>query len=349
MLLGKPAPQVGREPQLAMPAAILQASVDESRAGAALVVSPPGVGKTRLLHEFLRTAASQRDLDILMCRGEPMRSASPLGIAEQLLRRAAGVLASDSPSSRAARLASLVTHEFEASDSPRMIEFLGEICGVPTSSQAASPALRAARQESSLMADAVREAWIDWLTRRAARRPVVLVVDDVHWADAASIGLIEAALRACEARPLFFLGGARSGQASVLSERLRARGLVEVSLPPLSGPASERLVRGALGAGADDALVRGLARRSAGHPFHLEELVRAVATGQGPDALPDSVLGMVQARFDENSTPGRGGCCVPGACSAKPSGPEASGPSSATTSPSPGRRARCSRSSSTAR
>ncbi len=302
MLLGKPAPCVGREPQLAMLGAVLQASVDESRAGAALLVSPPGVGKTRLLHEFLRTAASERDLDILLACGEPMRSASPYGIAEQLLRRAAGALASDSPSSRAAKLASFVTQQFEASDAPRMIEFLGEICGIPTASQDASPALRAARQEPSLMADAVREAWIDWIMRRAALRPVLLVVDDLHWADAASVGLIEAGLRAGEARPIFFLGAARSGPASSLSERLRARGLVEVSLPPLSGPASERLVRGALGAGADDALVRSLSKRSAGHPFHLEELVRAVATGQGAGALPDSVLGMVQARFDDLDT-----------------------------------------------
>jgi tetratricopeptide (TPR) repeat protein len=71
-----------------------------------------------------------------------------------------------------------------------------------------------------------------------------------------------------------------------------------VALAPLSTRAAERLVRGALGAAADDALVAALVRRAAGHPFHLEELVRAVASGHGADALPDSVLGMVQARLD---------------------------------------------------
>ncbi len=149
------------------------------------------------------------------------------------------------------------------------------------------------------MADLVREAWTDVDRGRGRREAVVLVVEDLHWADAASVRLVEGALEALEDRPLCFLATARANASLPLSERFRARGLVSVTLAPLAKAAQERLVRAVLGDAADDAIVRELMRRGSGHPFHLEELARAVVERRGPDALLDSVLGMVQARLDD--------------------------------------------------
>ena len=75
------------------------------------------------------------------------------------------------------------------------------------------------------------------------------------------------------------------------------RGAQELRLGPLTPSASERLVRAALGAAADDAVVQRIVARAEGNAFYIEELVRAVAEGAG-EALPDTVLGMVQARLD---------------------------------------------------
>jgi eukaryotic-like serine/threonine-protein kinase len=300
MLLGKPAPCVGRESQLAMLAALLESSITESRAGAALVTSAPGFGKTRLLHELLRTSIGHRDdVDVLFGDGDPIRTGSAFGIAGGVLKRAAGVLDSDVAAVRATKLEALVARDFPGSTSRRREEVLGEICGILTPADRASPALRAARADVSVMADSIREAWIEWIGARTARGVVVLVIEDLHWVDSTSIRLIEAALGALEDRPVFWFATTRPGGAGMISEVVRARGLVEVNLAPLSKQASERLVRGALGANVDPNLVTDLVRRAGGHPFHLEELVRAVAAGSGSDALPDSVLGMVQARLDD--------------------------------------------------
>jgi tetratricopeptide (TPR) repeat protein len=304
-LLGKPAACVGREQQLAMLAAMLGSSTDESRAGSAFISAPAGLGKTHLVHTFLRrTRASRPEVDILFANGDSTREGALFDVAGEMVKRAAGILGSDTTEERATKLAALVAGE-AAEDAQRLVEFLGEISGVQTSPADASPALHAARTDRVVMADAVRAAYRVWLTLRASHATVLLVVEDVHWADAASMRLLEEVLTALEDRPIFLLATGRPEAASMLSEGFRARGLVDFTLPPLSLQASERLVRGALGKEASAEVVRVLAHRAAGHPFHLEELVRAVSKGEGPDALPDSVLGMVQARLDGLGAPTR--------------------------------------------
>jgi tetratricopeptide (TPR) repeat protein len=70
-----------------------------------------------------------------------------------------------------------------------------------------------------------------------------------------------------------------------------------IRLAPLSKRASEKLVREALGPGVPDLLIEQLIARADGNAFYLEELIRATAAGRH-EALPDSVIGMVQARLD---------------------------------------------------
>ncbi|HEX3344826.1 MAG TPA: AAA family ATPase, partial [Polyangiaceae bacterium] len=268
-LLGKPAACVGRDAQLATLGATLGACEAEGRACVVLVTAAPGLGKTRLVHEWLRAAVTPRpDVDLLYAQGDPIRASSPFGLCARMVKRAAGLLDSDPPEVQRRKIETLVARDFAGPEAGRLSEMLGEICGAPAPPAEASPALRAARADVSIMADAVREAWRSWMSARAARSTVVVLVEDLHWADAASLLLLEAALDALEDRPVFALATTRPSGRGQFAERFRDRGLVEVTLGPLSPAASERLVRQALGAGVDAAAVRSLARRAAGHPFH---------------------------------------------------------------------------------
>ena len=297
-LLGKPSPYVGREQVQGVVWSSLAAAMDEARACVALITAPPGLGKSRLLHETVATATAERqDLDVLFATTDPIRAGTPFGLAAQIVRRAAGILERDDAPARQRKLAALVEHG-AGRDARRFGEMLGEICGVVATREDASPALRAARSDPSIMGDAIREAWIAWLDARSARAPVLLVIEDLHWADAPSVQLVEAALRALSERPLAVLATARPEAHALFPGAFRERGLIEVNLTPLSPRACERLVREALGASADEKLVKALARRAGGHPLYLEELVRASAAGCSEDALPDSILTTVQARLD---------------------------------------------------
>ncbi|WP_437671285.1 hypothetical protein [Sorangium sp. So ce131] len=103
-------------------------------------------------------------------------------------------------------------------------------------------------------------------------------------------------LRSLSDRPLVVLALARPEIAERFPRLWSERALVEVRLGELSRRAGERLVRAVAGGGiADDAVAR-IVARAAGNVLYLEELVRAEVSGRG-DALPETVLAMVQARL----------------------------------------------------
>ena len=74
------------------------------------------------------------------------------------------------------------------------VAFLGEIAGIPFPDENL-PQLRAARLDARLMADQTQAAWVDWLEAETAHRPVLLLLEDLHWGDGPSVQYTDAALR----------------------------------------------------------------------------------------------------------------------------------------------------------
>jgi len=147
-------------------------------------------------------------------------------------------------------------------------------------------------------ADAVREAFVDWVGSVLAARPLMIVIEDAHWVDGASLRLLEAALSAHAERSVFVVASARPEARDALTSAFNRGGFQELSLGPIPRRAAEGLVRERV-KGANDEVVRTVVERAAGHALYLEELVRAVAAGQAVDVLPDTVLGVIQLRLDE--------------------------------------------------
>src|SRR6185369_10177355 len=167
--------------------------------------------------------------------------------------------------------------------------FLGELSGVPFPDDD-DMALRAARDNAMLMGDAMRAAWEAWLERECVAHPVLLVLEDLHWADAASVRLIDSTLRNLRDLPLMVLVLARPEVTTQFPGLWAERDVQTIKLGPLSRRAAEQLVADALGPGAKPAAVARIIERAGGNPFYLEELIRAVAGGRD-DVFPDSVLG----------------------------------------------------------
>ena len=298
-LLGRPARCFGRERELAALAASLDECKRDSTARAVLITAPAALGKTRLVHELLNTGVAARDdVEVLYARCDALRAGSPFGVVAEVLLRAAFVDDSASAEARARSLVAMVERSFEGREARRMHEFLGELMAIPTPQSEASAELRAARLDSRLMGDAVREAWARWLAVRCDRGPVLLVIEDLHWADRPSLRLLDAALAACGSRPLMVLATARPELRRASPQLFRAHRLIELELRALDDESARQLVRTTLGDSIGDAEIAAIVARATGHPFHLEELVRAIAEGRGAAALPDSILGMLQARLD---------------------------------------------------
>jgi DNA-binding CsgD family transcriptional regulator/tetratricopeptide (TPR) repeat protein len=148
------------------------------------------------------------------------------------------------------------------------------------------------------------QAWlftrlVTWLEELTATRPVVLVVEDLHWADESTRDVLDFLLRSLRREPVFVLGTYRDDELhgrhpvrSLLAELARLPGPARAATVELrrfdAGEAREQ-IEGILGGAADDELVGTVFARSGGNAFLVEELV-AVAGSELPATLRDILL-----------------------------------------------------------
>jgi predicted ATPase len=177
----------------------------------------------------------------------------------------------------------------------QVAEFLGEMAGTPFSEDD-NVLLRAARQNAKLMGDQMQAAWVELVRAECRVRPLVLVLEDLHWGDRPTVEYVDAALRLLEGERLMVLALARPEVREAFPDLWTKRALTDLRLTALSRKTCEKLVSEALG-GLDAEDVARIVDRSGGNAFFLEELVRAAADGH-VGGVPETVLAMTQSRLE---------------------------------------------------
>jgi tetratricopeptide (TPR) repeat protein len=295
LLLGKPTACVGRERELTTLDALYSECKDELVARAVLVLGPPGSGKSRLRHEFLRRLENRSAQGIVLIgRGDPMKVKAAYGMLGEALRKRLHLREGQELSEQRARIRQGVAAALPASDALRVTVFIGEICGVPFPDEE-SPQLRAARQDPRIMSDQVERAWLDGLQLLRTDEPLLLILEDLHWGDALTVRLVEAALRRLRDHAFMVLALARP-EVLELYPNLWSGVVQPLPMHPLPRKASERLVRQILGPEVSTTQLSHLVEQSAGNPLFLEELIRA-AVERKTGELPETVTAMIQARI----------------------------------------------------
>ena len=296
-LLGRQTPYVGRERELRMLSDLVTATFDGERgAQAAIVTAAAGMGKTRLRHELVKKLRAARpEVAIGIGRADAMSAGSAFFAVGSALRNALGLAADEAGEAGRARVVEQIAPYVAADERRRVASFLGEITGVPFSSED-DPELAAARTNGARMAEEVSRAFVDFLRGVCADHPVLLVLEDLHWGDAASVRLVDDALRELAERPFVVLALGRPEMDDAFPDLWCRREVQSVRLGALARRAAEDLVRLSLGGSLPQEDVARVVEQAGGNAFYLEELIRALAEGRG-DALPETVLGMVEARL----------------------------------------------------
>ena len=296
-LLGIAVPCLGRDRELLTLDATLEEVEGERIARALIVIADAGVGKSRLRREWLhRVRERGDDVTTWIARADPLDSRAPHGLLGQAVRRALAI-ADDAPAAtKQARLRSHLAGILgDVAALERVFPFACEIIGAPIDAPPASP-LAAARGDRALMAEHIREAFEEWIIAEC-KRPLLIVLDDAHWSDAATLRLLDAALKATADHPLLVAVFARPPLRAAHPTLFADRRVQELRLEELSKRSSDRLARSILGAKVPQETIDRVVALSNGNAFFLEELVRAVAEGKDAQ-LPDSVLSVVEARLE---------------------------------------------------
>ena len=282
-LLGHSTPFVGRERELASLEGIVAESLAEHASRIAVVLADAGLGKSRLRAEVVaRLRAANPNLEVWNVSGDPRAVESPFALLRALLS-AVFRLQTGEPSADARR--KIATRLGLHAD-----PFICELLGVSDPEEKDIKVL-AARSSPQTMADQTYIALERFVEAEASDHPLVVVIDDAHWADEASCAAVERLARSIIERPFVTLVFARQE----LEDSSRFEGAhLELRLSPLSARSAERVVRAALPK-VSDADAQAIIARASGNAFFLEELVRAHAQG---GAHTHTVVTALQARIE---------------------------------------------------
>lgn len=295
--LGREIPCVGREREIGNLEGLYSECVEESTPQVMILLGAAGVGKSRIAYEFLSRIQRRGDpLALLVGRTDPIRADVSLGLVGQALREAVGIKGIEPEEVQQQRLYAHVLRLFPKENAGNIAAFLGEIAGVPFPDEHL-PQLKAARQDARLMADQTLAAWVDWLEAESAEHPVIIIFEDLHWGDRASVAYVDAALRVLRDRPLFVLALGRPEADIRFPALWRERYAQRIILGPLGHRAVDALIE-AFGVTLTPAQRKWVIERGQGNPYYLEELLYSLHENPDESKIPNTVVGMVQMRFD---------------------------------------------------
>ncbi|HET6791859.1 MAG TPA: adenylate/guanylate cyclase domain-containing protein [Actinomycetota bacterium] len=307
---GLHAPMVGRDEELSLLRTMFRRTATEGRPNLVTLYGDAGVGKSRLTSEFV-LRAEREGAAVVRGRCLPYGEGITYWPLAEILKGFAGVLDSDAPGLALEKIRKagheLLTGEV-TSDPGRATAALAYTMNV------ADPEFDLGTMEPREVRQEVHAGWRSFFSALAAEAPLVVIVEDIHWADPALLDLLDESaervvgpvLFVCPSRPDLTAtrpawGGGRRNHSSI-------------ALDPLTPEQADQLVHELLT--IDDlppSVHARILERAEGNPFFLEEIVRQlideghlVHEGDRWRALdeieqvviPDTVQAVLAARFD---------------------------------------------------
>jgi class 3 adenylate cyclase/tetratricopeptide (TPR) repeat protein len=275
------APLIGRESELGLLANTFDRTIRDRRAHVITIYGEPGVGKSRLGREFV---GSLEGATVLPGRCLPYGEGITYWPLAEMVKSAAGI-ADDDPVKEAIEKLRACCEDDAVAD------LLGLASGV----------LDAVEEDRS--AQEIAWAAREWADLLAGVQPLVLVFEDIHWAEEPLLELIEHLATWVRESPLLLLCLARPELLDIRpgwgGGRMRA---TAIELEPLRPDESEQLLSALLPQdGLPAEARRDLLEKTEGNPLFVEETIRMLVESDGgyvPERIPDTLQALIAARID---------------------------------------------------
>jgi class 3 adenylate cyclase len=296
-------PFVGRAEEASLLRAAFRRCLGEPSVQLVTVLGDPGVGKSRLIAEFADDLDAQPEI-VRWRQGRCLPYGDGVGFwpLSEIVKAEAGILESDGPTETQAKLArSVETAVEDPTERDWMIARLAPLAGVGEVASSGD------RSETFT-------AWRRYFEALAGQHPLVLVFEDLHWADGALLEFVDHVVDWSSGLPMLLLCAARPE----LYDRRPGWGggkknAATIALPPLNDPETAMLISGLL----DEAVLpaetqRALLERAGGNPLYTEEFVRMLTdrgilerggrtlrlADDGEIPVPETVQAIIGARLD---------------------------------------------------
>jgi class 3 adenylate cyclase/tetratricopeptide (TPR) repeat protein len=309
---GLTSPLVGRETELDLMRTRIQA-LNAGVGAFVAVLGEAGLGKTSLLAETRKQV--REDAHVNWLEGHALSYAQSVSYFawRQVIRQSIGARENDSPSEVRAKL-----------------QYVCSCCSLPGGDTAFLETMLAVESEQSLkevsgfqgeaLVLRMNEAMRGYICGLAQEAPLVIVLDDLHWMDAASMGLFSSLIDLIDENPILFIGMSRPEREAAswnFIEQARQQlkdGFHQIILEPLPPEMTNTLLINLLGLQEmPPEIFQLIMEKAEGNPFFVEELIRSLietkqivrqnshweVAGQITKvSLPNTLTGVLGARID---------------------------------------------------
>ena len=279
-------PFVGRDVEMTKLLKPLE-DIKQGMGGVVSITGPTGIGKTRLVDEALRKVGT--DVYVAEVRAEPYGAASPYRPFRDEVRRMLSIDRGTNEEMSDALLATL--REFAPAFVP-YAPLIGDVAHIDIPDTPETEKIDAQFRQARV-ADAVVDLLDGW-----TEEPLVIVAEDIHWADPASAALLERLSREAVIRSWAVITTSRDAIEDESGTR--------IALEPLDADTTTELVYSATeGSPLRPGDVAVVVERSGGNPLFVQELLRIVGETGDLSTLPTSLDGVVGSQIDALDPPSR--------------------------------------------
>ena len=290
-LAGVSADLVGRTKELRRLRDCLRA-LRGGRGALVSIIGEPGVGKSRLVAELLRRESI---VDVLVLNGRAESTGANLGyhVFIHMLKLWSGIHEHDDREHALQKLERLVTG-IVPETATEVYPFLAAMMGLSPSGPLGE---RVRGIKADALARLILKSLRTLLETAAAAQPIVLVIEDLHWADLSSIDVLEKLFRSAQQHRMLFIMTCRpdydqtSGRVLETNRTHYSQFHIEVALQPLDAAHSNRLLQALLDSPELPLeMSRAILQRAGGNPLFIGEVVRSLVT----DGTIEMVDGAIQ-------------------------------------------------------
>jgi predicted ATPase len=285
--LTAPVPLIGRDRELGVLTDLWNRVVEDGKSHFVTVFGPSGIGKSRIALELAQLVGGQGGR-VIRGRSTPYGESSPYSAFAQQVKQIAAIFDSDDTSEAHAKLVNAVEGVAGTAAAEEHTPPLAALLALETDVEITD------REQLFFSARVLVEAL-------ALKGPLLLLYDDIHWADASLLDLLETLAGRVREVPVLFLALARP---ELLGNRPGWGG----GLPAYTALPLDRLTEGSsvelagrlLAGSGESAGVDAIAGTAEGNPLFIEELAASLAeqSTRDPGALPTSIRAIVAARLD---------------------------------------------------
>jgi len=273
---------VGREAEMDRLVGALASARGNRRAHLVTVVGDAGVGKTRLIADFVRRVSPEASV----FRGRCLAYGEGITFWPliEVVRSAARIGDDDAPETARSRIEALLPADDPDRDA--IVDRVASAVGLSPSAHPVAELFWGARK---------------LLEAQAAQRPLVIVVDDIHWAETTFLELLDHVVEASREAPILILCSARPDLADVHGEWLESANVERIDLAPLGTSDVEAMIDQLLAGSSLTAETRKRVVAAAeGNPLYVEQMISMLRDHDAGTevVVPPTISALLAARLD---------------------------------------------------